>query len=159
MATVLLGIGSNTGDRRAHIDRAVCLLKEIPDIQFQHLSTLIETKPQGGPPQGDFLNGAVKIQTQLLPLELLSKLKAIERRLGRVKSEPNAPRPMDLDILFYDDIVIVDGKTLTIPHPRIAEREFVLRPLAEIAPDFIHPRLGKTIQALYDENVPKFRSA
>jgi len=159
VAIVLLGIGSNLGDRQANIDKAVSLLKEIPDVQLLSLSALIETKPEGGPRQGDFLNGALKIETDLLPLELLSKLKGIERRLGRVKQEPSGPRPVDLDILFYDDVVIVDGKSLTIPHPRLHEREFVLKPLLEIAPDFIHPRLGKSVKELYDENVSKFRSA
>ena len=88
----------------------------------------------------------------------------IERRLGRVKTEPNAPRPMDLDILFYDDVVIVKGKNLTIPHPRIAERLFVLKPLFEIAPDFVHPRLNQSVKALFEalqshESSTRFQSA
>lgn len=159
MATVLLGIGSNLGDRKAHMDKALTLLKEIPDTQVLAVSNFFETKPEGGPPQGDFLNGAIKIETDLLPLELLSKLKGIERRLGRVKGETNGPRPIDLDILFYDDVVIVEGKTLAIPHPRVAEREFVMKPLLEIAPEFVHPRLGKSVQAIYDENFSKLPSA
>src|SRR3989338_8540245 len=153
MAVVLLGIGSNLGDRQAHIQLALSLLREIPSIKVLVVSSIIETLPEGGPPQGNFLNGALKIETDLLPLEFLSKLKGIERRLGRVKQEPNGPRPIDLDILFYDDVVIVDGKSLTIPHPRLHEREFVLKPLLEIAPDFIHPRLGKSVKELYDEKV------
>lgn len=152
MSTVLLGIGSNLGDRGSNIERAISLLKEIPGIRLVSVSSLVETKPEGGPSQGDFLNGALKIETALLPLELLSKLKGIERRLGRVKGEPNGPRPIDLDILFYEDIVIVEGKRLTIPHPKLQRRNFVLRPLLEIAPDFVHPRLQRTVQQLYDEN-------
>lgn len=150
MAIVYLGIGSNLGDRKAHIERAMALLEEKKEIKITALSQMIETSPEGGPPQGDFLNGAARIETDFLPLELLSRLKAVERRLGRVKGETNAPRPIDLDILFYDDVVIVEGKSLSIPHPKLAEREFVLRPLAEIAPNFIHPKLKKTVGQLLE---------
>ena len=158
MATVFLGIGSNVGDRQANFDKAIALLKENEDIQVLKVSSIIETEPQGGPPQGQFLNAVIKIKTDLMPLDLLSQLKIIERRLGRLpagkagtKGESNSPRSMDLDILFYDDVVIVEGKHLTIPHPRLTEREFVLKPLAEIAPDLKHPRLKKTIQELYEQ--------
>ena len=149
MAVVYIGIGSNLGDRRANIDRALSLLKEEKEIEVQAVSKMIETEPVGGPEQGLFLNGVLRVRTDLLPLDLLSKLKNIERRLGRQRSdERNRPRTMDLDILFYDDVVIVDGRTLTIPHPRLAERRFVLEPLSELAPDFVHPRLGKTVREL-----------
>ena len=151
MATVFVGIGTNLGDRQANIDRALELLKENEDIEIMAVSKIIETEPVDGPPQGSFLNGILKIKTDLLPLELLSQLKMVERRLGRVKKEQNGPRTMDLDILFYDDVVIVDGKSLQIPHPRMHERSFVLEPLSEIAPDFIHPRLKKSVKALLDE--------
>lgn len=166
MATVYLAIGSNLGDRSANIEKAMMLLKEHEDIKILAFSSLIETEAEGGrSAQKKFLNGAIKIDTDLLPLDLLSQLKMIERRLGRVKTdEVNAPRPMDLDILFYDDVVIVEGKSLTIPHPRLAERLFVLKPLSEIAPDLIHPRLNKTIKELYEslnpnESHPRFQSA
>ena len=151
MATVYLGIGSNKGDRQAHFDKAIGLLKEHEEIDFLAISSVIETKPVGGLAQGDFLNAVIKIKTDLMPLDLLTQLKIIERRLGRPKvHEANEPRPMDLDILFYDDVVIVDGKNLCIPHPRLAERFFVLKPLSEIAPDFIHPRLQKTVRELLE---------
>lgn len=151
MATAFIAIGSNLGDRQANIDKALGFLKEHEDIQMVAVSNFIETDPEGGLAQPKFLNGAIQIKTDLLPLDLLSQLKMIERRLGRVKGEPNAPRPLDLDILFYDDVVIVEGKTLTLPHPRIASRLFVLKPLLEIAPDFVHPRLKKTVRELHDE--------
>ena len=163
MANVYLGIGSNMGDREANIQKALGFLKEHEDIEVLAVSERIETAPEGGPPQENFLNAAIQIRTDLLPLDLLSQLKMIERRLGRVKGVPNSPRPMDLDILFYDDVVIVEGKSLTIPHPRLAERLFVLKPLAQIAPDFAHPRLNKTItelcDALSDESYTPLRGA
>lgn len=151
MATVYVGIGTNLGERQANIDRALELLKEHEEIEILAVSKIIETEPVGGPPQGPFLNGILKIKTDLLPLEILSQLKMVERRLGRVKKDQDGPRTMDLDILFYDDVVIVDGKSLQIPHPRLHERSFVLEPLAEIAPDFIHPRLKKSVKTLLDE--------
>ena len=150
MANVYLGVGSNLGDREANIQRGIALLKENNDIEVIAVSGLLETDPEGGPPQGKFLNGALQIKTDLLPLDLLTQLKMVERRLGRGKAEPHAPRPLDLDILFYDDVVIVDGKHLTVPHPRLAERFFVLKPLSEIAPDLVHPRLQRTVRELLE---------
>ena len=152
MATVFLAIGSNVGDREANIQKAVGFLKEHQDIDVLSVSSFIETEAVGaGLPQGRFLNGALQIETDLTPLDLLTQLKMIERRLGRSKREMNAPRPMDLDILFYEDVVILEGKNLTIPHPRLPQRYFVLKPLLEIAPDFMHPRLQKTVKELYEE--------
>ena len=143
-----MGVGSNMGDRLANIERSICLLREHEDIKVLSFSSWIETEAQGGLPQGKFLNGVIQIYTDLLPLDLLSQIKMIERRLGRKKTVPNAPRPIDLDILFYDDVVIVKGKNLNLPHPRLTERRFVLEPLAQIAPDLIHPRLKKSVKDL-----------
>ena len=150
MATVFLGVGSNVGDRQAYIQKAVALLRENEHVQVTQVSTLIETEPQGGVAQGNFLNGAIRIQTDLMPNDLLAALKNIERRCGRTKTETNGPRTLDLDILLYDDVVIVEGKTLSIPHPRMTERAFVLGPLAEIAPEAVHPRLQKTVRELLE---------
>ena len=150
MATAYLGIGCNLGDRQANVSRAIQLLTEHKDIDVIRVSALMESPPEGGSSQPTYLNGAIEIKTELSPLELLSQLKTIERRLGRTKGAANAPRPMDLDILFYEDVVIVEGKTLSIPHPRLASREFVLKPLAEIAPDLVHPRLQKSVRELYE---------
>lgn len=150
MSIVYLGIGSNMGDREAHIQKAVALLRENENVQVLAASGLVETEPEGGPPQGKFLNGALKIKTDLMPVDLLAALKNIERRCGRTKAAPNAPRTMDLDILFYDDVVIVEGKTLSVPHSKLHERLFVLKPLSEIAPDLVHPRFQKTVRELLE---------
>lgn len=153
MAIVYIGIGSNVGDRQANIDRALSILKENEEIDILAVSKIIETEFQGeGPAQDKFLNGAAMIKTILKPLDLLSVLKNIERRLGRDKKAPvNSPRTMDLDILFYDDVIVIDAKSLSIPHPRIEERFFVLEPLLEIAPDMVHPRLQKSVRQLHEE--------
>lgn len=150
MAIAYIGVGSNLGDRKDNIEKAIALLKEDEDIRIEAVSGLHESDFQGeGPEQPRFLNGALKIKTDLLPLDLLSRLKGVERRLGRTKTQGHMhPRTLDLDILFYDDVVIVDGKTLGIPHPRLHERFFVLDPLSEIAPDLVHPRLQMSVRDL-----------
>ena len=149
MSDVYLGIGSNMGDRQANIDRALELLKHAEDIEVVAVSKVIESDPEGGSRgQSRYLNGVLHVRTDLTPLDLLSQLKMIERRLGRKKGPEMSPRPMDLDILFYDDVVIIEGKTLSIPHPRLEKRHFVLAPLNELAPDLVHPRLKKTVQEL-----------
>ncbi|OIO38443.1 MAG: 2-amino-4-hydroxy-6-hydroxymethyldihydropteridine diphosphokinase [Candidatus Omnitrophica bacterium CG1_02_49_10] len=151
-ARVYIGIGSNMGDRKANIDKAMGLLKEIAETEVVSASALYKSLPVGGPPdQGDFLNGAVLIKTSINPLELLNKLKYIEHRLGRPKNaERNAPRTIDLDILLYNDLV-VKGENIQIPHPRLAERRFVLEPLCEISPDLLHPESKKTVRQLLED--------
>lgn len=133
MATVYLGIGSNMGDRLQNIDKAKTLLRQ-NGIDILQISSIIETDPVGGPPQGLFLNGALKVRTSLSPRVLLDVLKKIELEMGRIKTVQDGPRPIDIDILLYDDVVMM-SPTLTIPHPRIKERAFVMTPLREIFPE------------------------
>jgi 2-amino-4-hydroxy-6-hydroxymethyldihydropteridine diphosphokinase len=126
-----IGIGSNLGDRKTYIEDAIKKLKEIEGIKVKKVSSIYETEPVGGPKQGQYLNGAIEIETKLEPEELLIKLQEIEKQLGRKRSVKNAPRTIDLDILLYGDKKI-NEPGLRIPHPRMHEREFVLRPLKEL---------------------------
>ncbi|MCM8774052.1 MAG: 2-amino-4-hydroxy-6-hydroxymethyldihydropteridine diphosphokinase [Candidatus Omnitrophica bacterium] len=135
MFTVFIGIGSNLGDRLKNIEEAINYLKSTEGVIVEKVSSLIETEPVGGPPQGKYLNGVIKIKTIISPYKLLEILNTIEHRLGRKRGVINGPRTLDLDILLYGDLTIQD-KDLTIPHPRMWEREFVIKPLLEIEPDF-----------------------
>ncbi len=132
MITCYIGIGSNLGDRQRIIKSAVKKIKALKDTRVIKASRLIETKPVGGPAgQSKFLNGVLKIKTNFPPKRLLKKLKIIEQELGRIRTIRNGPRTIDLDILFYGDRVI-NTKELIVPHPRMFEREFVMKPLLEI---------------------------
>jgi 3-oxoacyl-[acyl-carrier protein] reductase len=147
-AIAYIALGSNLGDRSKYLDRALQTLRERPGIVVHQVSSYYETAPVGGPPgQGDFLNAAAELQTDLEPEELLRALLQIEQRLGRVRDVHHGPRTIDLDLLLYDDLVR-SGPELTLPHPRLHERLFVLQPLAEIAPNLRHPIIGKTIREL-----------
>lgn len=143
-----IGVGSNLGDRSAAIAAAISLLGAHPQVRIVRCSALIETDPVG-PPQPRYLNGAVAIDTSLEPAELLSELLRVERELGRVRdpAERMAPRTVDLDLLLFGSRVI-DGAGLSVPHPRMGERAFVLVPLAEIAPNAVNPRCGRTVASL-----------
>ncbi len=125
------------------------MLRQIPEIQFQRSSAIYETEPVSSIPQGNYLNAVWEIKTTLQPSELLKKTLAVEAILGRERRIPDSPRTIDIDILFYGDkIYQVPG--LTIPHPKLHERFFVLRPLMDLCPDRVHPRLEKTINALWE---------
>ncbi|MDP8299757.1 MAG: 2-amino-4-hydroxy-6-hydroxymethyldihydropteridine diphosphokinase [Candidatus Tantalella remota] len=150
MSTVYIGVGSNTGDLKANVTEAVRRLDESEGISVEGRSEFYMTSPVGGPPQGEYLNGVLKIETETTPYRLLDIVKDIEKTMGRVPAKKDFPRIMDLDILLFDDRVIKEER-LTIPHPRMHERDFVLRGLSEIAPDAVHPELGKTVKELSSE--------
>jgi len=150
MARVFIGIGSNEGDRLAFISKAVQALASLSEIRVTQMALISESEPVGGPPQGPYLNTVVELETSLAPSVLLGRLKAIEGQLGRTPAAQRwAPRPIDLDVLLYDDLVLQDP-ALTIPHPRMHERRFVLEPLAQLAPQIVHPVLKQPITALLE---------
>ena len=148
MSRIFIGVGSNEGERIEYISKAIRALGATSGIRLMQMATIVETEPIGGPPQGPYLNTVVELETAREPADLLSVLQDIERRMGRTPSMQRwAPRPIDLDILLYDDRVI-QAPTLSIPHPRMHERRFVLEPLAQLAPEFIHPVLHLSISRL-----------
>lgn len=149
MSTAYIGIGSNLGRREENCEKAISLLTAY-GISVIKRSSMIETRPWGVTEQPDFINMAIEIETVLKPEELLHLLKKIEIEAGRQPAYRWGPRALDLDILLYDDLVMKTPE-LDIPHPHIAEREFVLRPLAEIAPEMIHPVIQKNIRELLTE--------
>lgn len=144
--TVYIGIGSNLGNREENCLNSIRLIEE-RDIRVLKRSSLYETEPWGVEDQPMFINMAIEAETELSPLELLRVLKSIEKSMGRVQTERWGPRIIDLDILFYNNLIL-ETPELTIPHPYIKERPFVLIPLSEIAPEFEHPVLKKRIKEL-----------
>lgn len=147
--TVFLSIGSNMGDKKGYIDKAINLLEDEEEIRVLAVSDIITTAPYGGVEQDDFLNGAIKIETLMPPFVLLDKIHEIEAKCERERIVHWGPRTLDLDILLYDDLVM-DTKTLTIPHADMENRDFVLRPLKQIAPNVVHPVLGKSVSVLFN---------
>jgi 2-amino-4-hydroxy-6-hydroxymethyldihydropteridine diphosphokinase len=151
--TVFIGFGSNIGDRVDFCDRAVTLLSLLPHSQLSGVSLLYETEPvndHAQPGDGWFLNGVVQLETDVTPKSLLAILREIECSLGRDEEDRSGPRTIDLDILFYGQRII-DEPDLVVPHPRMHRRRFVLMPLSELDPLFVHPLLQRTISQLLDE--------
>lgn len=146
-----IALGANLGDRAANIASAIERLRAIPGIHVRKVSALLENPAVGGPPDSPpFLNGVAELETTLPPRELLEKLLEIERDLGRQRHRKWDPRTIDLDLLLYGD-QIIDEPDLTVPHPRMHERQFVLAPLAKIAPDGMHPVRRRTFTRMLQE--------
>ena len=148
--TVYLAVGSNMGEKEAYIDQGIQELRAIPEIQVEKVSDMIVTKPYGGVEQDDFVNGALKLRTLFTPHELLDVLHEIEAHANRKRVIHWGPRTLDLDIIFYDDLVSSD-ETLIIPHVDMQNRDFVLKPLLDLCPNKRHPLLRKTVTQLYEE--------
>jgi 2-amino-4-hydroxy-6-hydroxymethyldihydropteridine diphosphokinase len=148
MNLVYLSLGSNVGDREAHLREAIMQLEGVGQIKAG--SSIYETEPVEFTQQSNFLNCAIALETNLPPSELMSQLLDIERRLGRERIQKKGPRTIDIDVLLYGDLVL-DSANITIPHPAMAQRRFVLEPLAEIAPDAVHPVTKNTIRELLEE--------
>ena len=145
---VYLGLGSNLGDRKENLDRALEYLSQ--RLRVIGKSSVYDTEPMENPAQPRFLNMVCQAKTTLKPEDLLTLAKGIEKKIGRLPSRPNSPRPIDIDILFYGDKVI-NTPELKIPHPRMNYRAFVLVPLAEIAPTMVHPVNKKTAKEMLGE--------
>lgn len=147
--SVALALGSNLGDRIAHLRRAVTRLAE-SGIELRGVSSVYESPPEGYVAQPDFLNAALVGRTRLSPGELLAVARRLEAEAGRERSFPNAPRPLDVDIVLYGDRVVTEAE-LRIPHERWRTRAFVLAPLREIAGDRRDPETGRTVESFWDD--------
>ena len=157
VAEALIGLGSNWGDRAAMLEAAVDRINRLPKTRISRVSLWLETRPAGGPPgQPPFLNGAAVVETLLGPRVLLSRLQSIEKQLGRTSDQRWAPRVIDLDLLLFGSRSI-QSPALSLPHPRMAWRRFVIEPAAEIAPQWVHPLIGWTLSQLrahLDQSLP-----
>lgn len=154
MGISYIALGSNMGDREKNLKEALKYIAELPETKIIKSSAIYETEPVGEPKQRPFYNAVVKMETSLDPERLLQKLQEVEKAFGRVHKQKWGPRTLDLDILLYDQQIIATDK-LTIPHPLMAERAFVLEPLAEIDPEAYHPVLEKTAAELLREFMDK----
>lgn len=149
-----LALGSNMGDRELNLLRAVAEIGKIPDVRITGLSGFYDTDPVGPVPQDPFINAVLRCEVSMDPHKLLDALQHIENEVFRRKRDiPQGPRAMDLDILLFDELVISDDR-LTIPHPRLHQRRFVLVPLCEIAPDLVHPLIRGSVREIL-ESLPE----
>ena len=152
LAEAYLGLGSNLGDRRANIERGLAMLGRLGVVAA--VSSIRETLPEGFSRQPTFLNAACRMWTSLDPFELLAKVQAVERAMGRHRAFPNAPRTLDIDILVFGHVVL-EAPHLALPHPRLRERRFALEPLSEIAPELKHPFTGESIAQMLSRLEPE----
>lgn len=148
MKRIYLSLGSNIGDREANLRKAIERLESL-DVRILRASRIYETEPVDYVDQAWFLNQVVEAETALFPLQLLTRIARVERELGRTRTMPKGPRTIDIDILFYAGAVIRTVR-LEIPHPRLAQRRFVLAPLAELAPDLRHPVTRLTVRQMLE---------
>ena len=156
MPQAIIALGSNIAPCKEYIDKALEALTSLGTVK--EVAPYIISEPEGYTQQDDFVNTVAIVSTPYQPLALLKKLKELELQLGRKPSFHNGPREIDLDILFYEDQVLFEDDEcypLIVPHPRLQEREFVLKPLSYLRPDFVHPKLGKSIVRLYRELMKK----
>lgn len=144
---VFLGLGSNLGDRESYLSHAIATLSSHVSINVIVQSSVIETEPMGIEHQGKFLNAVIEIETSLTPQKLLQACLDIEIQHGRIRGEKWGPRTIDIDILFFDDQLIQE-EGLHVPHPEVHNRAFALQPMAEIAPDFVHPRFNRDMKTM-----------
>ena len=150
MVRCYLGLGSNVSDRIGMIARAVACLVSRGDVVVRRLSSMYETKPWGEEDQRDFVNAVAEVDTHLSPKELLTRVKCIEKDMGRSPSSRWGPRLIDIDILLYGKELVTE-QDLKIPHPFVCERGFVLAPLVEIAPDLVHPVTGRSVRGYLED--------
>jgi len=150
MVIAYIGLGSNLGRRENYLRKSLAQLGQLRGIDILKISSLYQSEALGGPPQGRFLNAVVKVNVSLLPLELLQKMKAIEKKLGRTRNRKWGPRTIDLDLLTYGHKILKKQK-LVVPHPRYHLRRFVLEPFCQLSPHFRHPTLRKETRTLLDQ--------
>jgi 2-amino-4-hydroxy-6-hydroxymethyldihydropteridine diphosphokinase len=150
MSRAWIGVGSNLGDRLGYIKKALGMIERIPETSLVVVSSIYDTAPVGKEDQPRFLNAVAEVATELAPRALMGELLAIEDHCGRIRRDMWGPRTLDLDLLIYGDVEIL-SEELTVPHRRLADRAFVLVPLAEIAPEVVVPGTGKDVATLESE--------
>ena len=150
MPIVYIALGTNLEPRAAHLDKALELFHSVSGVEVKRVSSIYESKPVGYLDQPDFLNLVFEAETELLPLDLLDSCQTIEQELGRVRTIRFGPRTLDVDIVLYG-VESIDEERLTVPHPRMQERSFVLLPLQELNPEYVVPEWNKTVNELVAE--------